>query len=256
METAMARPIHGVWVASVLGYIITAAAIVVLALLLVETDDRTPQFWRNMLWTEVLALVVWGGLGAYAFYAIRRSMPSGATGGVLPAVNVVVIIYAIISFALMLVHAAGESSELYDRLHLATQVLLAAAALGIFVFLYLARAGAAAGGEPVPEGVPAPPALAAAIRTQEDRLASSEATADLAARLKALREKLTYSLPHAGTVGRSAEYGMLAAEVQQLSEEAGRIDPASPGEERAAGAARRADEISRKVTALAQGLRK
>lgn len=209
MSTSPARSVP---MAALAGYAVTAAVVVVIPMLLIPADQRSPYFWCKVGWAEFLTLVVWAYFGGSLALVVPSHARISGIGGILPSMGMVIVAYAVLSLVLVMVCSWPSTG------HWAGQVLLLAAAVLLLLLLSFARSGAVAGAEPIPQGVAAPQDLAARLRMQEDRFWTSAADSPgraLSDALKALRETLQYSLPHVGRIGRQPEYLAFSGQLEQ-----------------------------------------
>lgn len=217
----MSKP-QRVVLTSVAGYAITAIGIFGIGLLVVPVESRSNLFWPRMLWTEFLALLIWSSLTAFFRNAVVGREDQKKVMGVLPASQLILIVYAVLSFLLMIVHSQMQESGLGNRMHLMLQIGLAAAVGILFVFLNITSAAAGHGLEKTFASGMSPAELCAAIKEQEERIHGFPRLASSALiekSLKTLREKIQYGLPTAGTIGASSAYREFGAEVQTVCDE-------------------------------------
>ena len=247
-------------IATIVGYLITAAAIVAVPVVLVPEASRSDFFWQRIAWTEFLALLVWGFFGCFATFAVGREKRGRGLGGILPVVGFIVSAYAIVSFGLMMMHAYGGGGETGDRVYSMLQTVAAALAAVTIVLMYFVRTGAIAGAEPIPAGIKTPSQLSSQISYHEGHVDALQAEAGqverLKALLKALREKISHSLPGAGAIGRLEEYKRFSAEVADLCDNLDKIPADATAEKEVASSASRAEELARRVELVAQALKR
>ena len=207
-------------VASLAGWVATAAAVAIIPVLLITERDRSPYFWYRVLWAEFLTLVVWIYFSGFIWSVLPGGRKRAGTGGLLPVSGFVIGIYTLLSFILMIL------CDWPSRFHWAGQVVLLVLIVLLFVSFEYARAGAVAGTEPLPAGLRTPAELCAMIRLQEEKLWSSAASPPLAGEgrglhdsLKTLREAIGNSLQHVGRIGSSQDYGVFVADTERLCSE-------------------------------------
>jgi hypothetical protein len=144
---------------AVAGWLISAIAIVGVAITFVPTPERSDYFWYRILWAEFLAGLVWGFTGGFITSSLFAKKSPRSQGGILPTLGVVVVIYAVLSLALMLKQAYTHETDFLDRFHLTLQIVLLAVTGILCVFLQLSQTAAAHGLEPLAEGMQSPPEL-------------------------------------------------------------------------------------------------
>jgi hypothetical protein len=209
--------------ATIIGYLITAAVIIAVPLILIQPDARSEWFWHRIGWTEFLAVLLWGYFGGFVRYALGGRARSSASGGVLPATGILITIYAIASFVLLSVTADPST-----RWHLATQVLLLAATAIILVFVEYARSGATSGREDLDTPQVSIPDLCSRLQQHEQRFSSAKLgsrTRALHDSIKGLREAVLYSLRGVGQVRHSTEYRDFVETTERLC---GAVTAATP----------------------------
>ena len=203
---------------AIIGYLITAAAIVVLPSVLVSQQDRSNYFWYRIVWSEFLALVMWSYIGGFFLFAQLGGNKVKGLGGILPATGAAIGLYVAISFILIIAFPDPSS-----KFHIAAQIVLLVCLVLLFAFFQFARAGAVVGTEPIPSDLRTPQQLSMAVKANEDRLfqllTGQNVSGDvrrLHDALKGLRESIAYSLPYVGSIGTSAEYRTFVAQIEQL----------------------------------------
>ena len=201
-------------IVSILGYLITAVAVILVPVIAIVARDRSDYFWYKIVWTEFLTLLVWVYFGSYLYFITPGVKKPARFGGILPPTGFVVLGYAIFSFILIIIFDWPSS------VHWVAQAILLVATVLLLVFLKYIRyrlRGAFVGTEPMPEGISAPHELAAMLRLHEDRfwIDSPEAPSrKLSEALKILRETLQYSLPDVGRIGETPEYQKFAEQTE------------------------------------------
>ena len=97
------------------GWFVTALAAVLVAMLLVSEQSRSPYFWHRVCWTEALIFLCWGGTGFYLLASGKTKDDVTRFGGIAPTISIVTAIYALLSFSVMLIHAFMDSVEYRGR---------------------------------------------------------------------------------------------------------------------------------------------
>jgi hypothetical protein len=203
-------------IAMLVGYLVSAAVVIMIPVLLIPADQRSPYFWYKVGWVEFLTLLVWAYFGGFLRAVVPPIKKTAGLGGVLPITGGVILAYAFLSLLLVVL------CDWPSRGHWACQIILLAVAVLLIVSLTFARSGAVAGTDPIPPGVHALQDLSAMLRMQEERLRAAAADGPLRSlsdSLKSLRETLEYSLPHVGRIGTLSEYREFAQQVEQYCSE-------------------------------------
>jgi hypothetical protein len=115
---------------SLLGFAVTAAAIVGVSVVVVSPEGRSGHFWWQVAWACFLAAIVWTYVGGFA----------GASAGLGRAFATTAACYAVVSGMVLLGAAILPDTSALSRAHLATQIVLGAAMLVVWVFIYFSRA--------------------------------------------------------------------------------------------------------------------
>jgi len=119
------------------GFVVTAVLASVLPIVLIRSSSRSDIFWFKILWAVFLAGVAWFSL--YSFFAVPLSPdePSKGGGRVSPILAIGGFCYAAFSIAVMIIISFLPKAEWLDRLHMAIQIVLGAAAILLALFLRL-----------------------------------------------------------------------------------------------------------------------
>ncbi len=204
------------------GYAITAIGIFGIGLLVVPVESRSNLFWPRMLWTEFLALLIWSSLTAFFRNAALGREDQKKVMGVLPATQMILVVYAVLSFLLMIARSHMQETGLGNRMHLMLQIGLAVVSGILFVFLNIASTVAGHGLEKTFASGMTPAELCVAIKEQGDRIhgfPKLPSSTQMERSLKSLREKIQYGLPTVGSVGTSSAYREFSQEVQAICDE-------------------------------------
>ena len=206
--------------AMTVGAAISAASILMVAILVSPEGTRSDYFWARVLWTEFLALLLWGSAASFLLLTTDEGRDSTRHfAGISPAVSVVVTCYVGASFFAMLADAYFGDQDSSSILHLAGQVALAAAFGISVVFLLVASASASSGVAFDEESVLRPAALCAELALIESQLtsrSSGEEVSALSASLKGVREAIKASLHESTACSQSQEYQQFATEIESL----------------------------------------
>ena len=260
--TAPKTGVTGVIVATAIGFIVTSVAIMMLAVTWIDPSDRSEYFWRRTIWTEFLLALVWAYVGGFFSLLLRRHRSVKGLGAILPSLGVAIFFYVGSSLLLTMVAAFWPGANSWE---LVSQVYKAAGLVVVLIFLYFSWAAGVADTEPIPPDISTPHALAVllrkgefAFRTRKQANDDADLTGELeevALGLKALREWIEYSIPHAGRIGAESRYLTFGHAVEQLSDDclqlaAGDID--STGIKMCI---RRVNDLKNEIQNIAQSLR-
>jgi len=219
-------------------------AVLLIATILISEENRSPNFWHRMCWTEFLIFLVWGSFDLYLLASGQTRYHISRLGGIAPTISIVIAFYALLSFGLMMIHAFVPATDVGNRIHLITQVIFFAGAALCVVFLSMAQAGAAAGLDFDKNKAMSPRELHDLLSLHESSLPSGyQSTSGLKAAMKQLRETLLYSLNESASLAQSPQYQALSGEVQELcqaieGERNNRYDPMTESAKRLAGKAK------------------
>lgn len=209
-------------IASFLGFISTIIAIIVIALIIIPTENRDTGFWFRVLWTIYLSFLIWGFISGFLYSVLFSGNDIEDIGGVLPFLGVSLFFYTFLSFSIMIIQAIFSSSELLSKLHFISQILLTLGIIIIGIGLYYTHKGAKITTKN-PKNIYSPAKLVSIIRNEEERFSltltsgvQSKEIKNIASGLKDLREKIKYSLPQAGKIFKSDEYIMFADDIQNM----------------------------------------
>jgi len=201
----------------IISFLLAAFAILGIGLVLVPSDQRTEAFWWRLAWTEILAILIY--LPAFVFYRSALIEENKKIIGILPGLKTTFLLYAAVSFSLMLLNAFHEGKFFPNSIHLALQVVLLFIVGTIFTMSLVAADTASTGLESnFSKGI-SPSEVCNQIRDGEDFIKGSEHFTQLEAlslSLKKLRELFQYSLPTIGRVVESSDYNNLAESINTL----------------------------------------
>lgn len=246
---------RGIGIATLIGFLVTAVAIIVIPL--VGAQNRGGLFAARIIWMEFLAILLWGAIGGFFFLFAPADRDRRGLGGVYPVLGVITFIYVAISFVFMLIQWLLPRSVFLAAAQIPAQVVLLVIYVVLGVILYFALAGARGATERMSEGVPTPAELDVLLKSEENRLAQSEASVSLRDALKALREKIHYSLPPAGRIATSSAYAAFTGDVRTLYSEVSSLDPAKEESVAKFGElATRADSLRTRVDVIVESLKR
>jgi len=126
-----------------LAVLLTLVVGVLIAAFVLQPAEASVRYWVAVAWLVVLVFVNW--FASAALFSGAGERISGAPGslmGSLPAINVIIAVYSIISFPLLLTY----NFDLIDLVwQVSLQVLLATLVAAIAITMVLAAKGAASG---------------------------------------------------------------------------------------------------------------
>jgi hypothetical protein len=203
----------------VAGYFLAAFAGFGIALALSTPDQRDGAFWLRLAWTEFLILLVY--LPLFSFF---RAVVNPARGpkpliGVLPAAEIVVLIYGFASFVLMWLNA---TSTVPNSWHLALQIALGFLAGTIFTLMNVAHSSASIGLGKKFAPSASPAELSVRLFAAESMVkvsAPKDSGVPLVNGIKRLGEVVKYSLSHVSKPSLSEQYQEFAEQVQSFCAE-------------------------------------
>jgi len=221
-----AAPKTGVLIATAVGFVVTSIAFVMLVMTWIDPSDRSEYFWRRIIWTEFLVGLEWAYVGGFFSLLLRGNRSVKGFDAILPSLGAAIFFYVASSLLLMIVAAFWPGANSWE---LVSQLYEAAGLVVILIFLYFSWAAGVTDTEPIPPGISTPHALAALVRKGEGALLArqtSNADAELteglevlALGLKALRERIEHSIPHASRIGEESSYLAFSRVVKQLSDD-------------------------------------
>jgi|GEM_PF-3105795 len=210
----------GVSLAAFIGFAATSIAVIAVPMLLNEPKGRSEYFWYRVAWSEFLVTLVWIYLSGFISLVFPRYRSQKGLGAILPSIGVVIFIYALSSFAFMLLETYLPS---FKTINLVSQVCLAAIAIVILVFIHFSRVSGITGTENV-VNAPSPKKLILEIANQENHLSEREFGDDIKAdqiltlerTLKELKESIAYSIQQVGGVEGNEAYQVFSKNITEL----------------------------------------
>ena len=200
-----------------LGWAVTIAIVFAVPLISIDAPDRSQFFWHRVLWSAFLATLVWSSVIVFIMRATNTGLDEKRTGGIFPAVGLVVMAYVVASFISMILFMLFSNGGSPSKTHLVIQVCLAGTAGVLYALLSLARSAASIDAPHQPPGILNPPALATHIEEQEQRFKDIGIEgAPIATELKKLRESINYSLSRVGGIASSGSYHTYSTKVVDL----------------------------------------
>ena len=216
----------GVIVAAGIGFTVTSIAIVMLAVTWIDPSDRTEYFWRRLIWTDFLLALAWAYVGGFFSLVIRKNRSVKGLGAIMPGLGVAIFFYVGSSLLLMMVAAFWPGANSWE---LVSQVYKSAGLVVVLIFLYFSWVAGIADTEPIPPGISTPHELAVLLGKAEGVLLPrftpntdayvTSGFEELALGLKALRERIQYSIPHAGRIGSENSYFAFSRAIDQLADD-------------------------------------
>ncbi len=211
-------------IALVTGAAAHLAATFAVAMLLVPEPSRSPEFWPRVLWAGFLVLLVWAALSGF-FEVALGSRDRFGLGGVLPALVLIVVVFAASSLLMLVLTSWLPASELGRRVHWATQIVRLAMLVVMAAGLVASVVGAHAGGAAMPAGIATPVHLAQRLRRAADEL-DLDGRSEVGREARRLGERIEFALPHAGRIGEAQGYHVLGDDVASLLGELAGQSPA------------------------------
>jgi hypothetical protein len=261
-------------IVTLVGFVVTGLAILGVILTLLPAEQHSLYFWQRIGWLEFLNLLVWAAWSGFLVPALDRVTGRQGISGITPAIGIVVTLYAVFSAAIMVLHALLTNEDLYyfiepirldypiatwilEQYSLPLQIIIAAIALVILIFFYISLIGVRVGTERLPAEISTPYQLGALLRSYEDTLPKEAGSNELKDSIKALREKLTYSLPPVGSIASSQGYAELSGEIKGFCSQLQTIS--APGEhlpEIYKTTSEQARRLQSKVALIVEGLKR
>jgi len=205
-------------ITSILGLLISVAAVYFIAVIAVPEDSRSDFFWYRLVWTEALLLMIWSSFYLYFRATVDPLDHLKRMGGIAPTICIVVISYSILSFVSMMLHAFVDETNTGNRFHWIAQIVFLSGAALTVLSLYKAKVGASAGLN-ADSNTPSPSVLHDMLATCEASLANKctdESVLELTRGIKRLRESVKYSLNDSASLADSQEYQALCAGITEL----------------------------------------
>ena len=201
----------------VAGWFITALAAFLLATILIPEESRSAYFWHRLWWMEFLVFLFWASTGLYLLATGKAKDHATRFGGVAPTISIVIAVYAMLSFAVMIIHALVPTTDAGNRIHVIGQIVLFTGAALCIVFLSMARAGAAACLDSDKTKAMSPRELHDLLALRESLLPVSDTAFNgLRVAIKQLSEVVLYSLNESADLSQSVDYRSLNQRVQQF----------------------------------------
>ena len=197
------------------GWLITALAIVLVAPLFVAEEYRSDYFWYRVLWTEVLCLLLWVSVSFYFLVSSIQKDSVTRFGGIVPTVSIVTVVYALLSFSVMMIHAFLATDDTTNRIHWILQITFLTIATLSIVFLSVAREAATSGLRFGNVKAHSPKELHDLLVVQETSL-RTPTSHELRASIKQLREALVYSLNESASLAELPDYQEFCRGIEAL----------------------------------------
>ena len=168
-------------------FLIIAATIIVVAILLAPEQIKNVYFWVTIGWLVFLSFINWF-VSTYIFLKDGKNSINPKFG-ILPSLNIVVFIYSIISAAFLLFTWFTNDFEVLPNWHLITQILLFSTISIFTVFFLFASKGAeiSQGNFDIDKGK---------LLSTTEHLKSQDTNDEDKKYLSELYEVIKYSIPH------------------------------------------------------------
>lgn len=213
-------------------FVALAAAVVALPLIFVDRANWTTVLFLRIGWTLVLLSLLWGTLSGLLARVVGWRAGLSASDGAAPALMVTVSAYCVISFAAMVAHAMSEQTATANKIHWASQVLAAVAAIVLVAMLSAARRLHDVD-RPSATDITDRDGIVLRVQATERRLAALNSTAptseagQILQSLRSLRDRLEKGLPPRTPSEKAAGFGALAERVELVCLRVDNTEPAS-----------------------------
>jgi hypothetical protein len=261
MKNKSVSSLMGITTATLIGFAVTSIAIVVVAFILTDKTSISAYYWQRIAWMELFAVLIWAYLGGFFSLVIPKNRSIRGLGAILPALGIVIVFYSISSFILMVLAAYFPQ---YHYLNMVSQVFNVAGLVIIIVFLFFSWVSGIVDAGSIPEGVISPKDLIIALQSQENALFSQynyplpldqkDKVNILRNSLKNLREKIQYSIPHAGKIGSDSAYITFSHEVIQLCEGCSKLNVQTADVESLQSVIQNVSDLNGRIQSIAQNL--
>lgn len=181
-----------------------------------EPDDsfwhRGEYFWWKVLWSEVVFTVAWF-LGLQIPFRSLMGQRQQA-GGAFPAISRSVLSACILSYLILLVTLFLPHQRIYLVLPIVVQIaVIVVCTFQIFALQHV-KSLQQDGIDPIPFSIKQPDEIAAQLLIYERK--ASAKNPQLAKKLRALSEKVNYSLPRVGRISTSVRYTTIIQNIDAL----------------------------------------
>lgn len=198
---------------SIITFLITIFAIAIVGLLVFPDNEPVNSFWKRgdffwvkLLWCEVLFCFAWFFGLQFPFLNLLGQRQQ--TGGAILATSSVVVSNCAWSYFILFVSAFLPDGRQYSTFLIVAQIALIVNCFWQVMILSHARHLQNDGVIPISPSTKQPEALIAQLSISEKSIAAKDES--LARSIKALYEKLNYSLPRVGKIASSSRYFSLA----------------------------------------------
>jgi len=202
-------------IATIVGFITTGLAIISISVILVPAENRSEWFWYRIFWSEFLFLLNWAYFGGFFAIVFTNKSRGKSSGGIIPGVGIVIFFYSLLSLGLMLCHSWYPDFEFLNRLHFASQIFLTATTVILMVLIYYSFSLAETGTKSSKSAIKTPSQLGSMLFSEESEFIArinhiqngfENQISIIRDGLKSLREKITYSIPEYGNLGKNSDY--------------------------------------------------
>lgn len=201
--------------------IITALTIVILPIIVIPVEHRSKYFWVNVLWVEVLAILIWCYLGWGTKIIIQSAEKGGRSAALLPALGISIFTYASLSLFFIISSSLMPDNVWLSSYHLARQIVLIFLFLVVSIGLYFAAKIAEQDSKSFSSTFRSPEQLPVLIQIEEVRILKMPENGDeissFLKSLKSLREKISYSLPSIQVIGSDSQYRNFVEHVESFT---------------------------------------
>lgn len=203
--------------------LVTCLALSSVAVIAIGPAERGPYFWSRLMWSSSLIVLGWVALGAFFLQISPAWRKSSRVGGIVPSVAIVILFFVISclvgTIASIIFGLPGRWEVIFNISRTAVMALT-------IIFLYLSWLGATSGTEPIPSDMNSPASLRMELEVLEGLLSTRSSSAanveeavllrSLSGTVKALRERVQFSLPAVGPIAASAAFRDFAADVGEF----------------------------------------
>lgn len=199
----------------IIGWVLTAIAIILIALIIVPQHNRSDSYWLKVFWTEILCLISWGSIFFYSFL-FSKDDASSRYGGIAPTISIIVMTYSILSFLTMIVNSY-ISVDFVNRIHLVLQIVLFVGAAISILFLSISRETAVSGQTFNRLKAITPKELKDILSFCESSIRNPN-FAELKSNIKQLKETVQFSLNENASLSNMPQYQEFCIEIKNFSD--------------------------------------
>ena len=196
---------------SILLFVIVAAGVVSLSLLIAPQQIENIYFWITISWLLFLTFINWL-TSTLIFYSVDPSNTKNANFGILPSLGIIVFIYSIFSALFLLTTWYVNDFIFIPNWHLILQVTLALIALILVILIFIAAKSSKKNS--LNKELVSKDLLLEYINIIENNNQDNE---NIKNSLKQLREIIEYNIPDINYVKSLDKYEKLSKKIELLS---------------------------------------